>query len=119
MQINNLGIPGVDFQPTQHRTIRWDAPPRRCSAASTWTSDGFAGVERYFDERLRTNTDPLRLSLDMRVQAAVREELLKAMDTFNAIGGAGIVMDVHTGEVAGDGQPARLRRQPGPHGADR
>src|SRR3978361_1267376 len=60
---------------------------------------GFAGVERYFDERLRTNTDPLRLSVALQVQAAVREELVKAMDTFTAIGGCGIVMDVHTGEV--------------------
>src|SRR3978361_139398 len=60
---------------------------------------GFAGVERYFDERLRTNTDPLRLSVDLQVQAAVREELVKAMDTFTAIGGCGIVMDVHPGEI--------------------
>jgi cell division protein FtsI (penicillin-binding protein 3) len=60
---------------------------------------GFAGVERYFDERLRTNTDPLRLSLDLQVQAAVREELVRAMETFSAIGGAGIVMDVRTGEI--------------------
>ena len=60
---------------------------------------GFAGVEKYFDERLRTKTDPLRLSIDLQVQAAVREELVTAMETFNAIGGCGIVMDVHTGEV--------------------
>ena len=42
---------------------------------------------------------PLRLSLDVRVQAVVRDELSKAMDFFQAIGGCGIVMDVHTGEV--------------------
>jgi cell division protein FtsI (penicillin-binding protein 3) len=33
------------------------------------------------------------------VQAAVREELVRAMTTFGAIGGCGIVMDVRTGEV--------------------
>jgi cell division protein FtsI (penicillin-binding protein 3) len=41
----------------------------------------------------------LRLSIDLQVQAAVREELVTAMQTFEAIGGCGIVMDVHTGEV--------------------
>jgi cell division protein FtsI (penicillin-binding protein 3) len=41
----------------------------------------------------------LRLSIDLQVQAAVREELVAAMTMFEAIGGCGIVMDVHTGEV--------------------
>ena len=42
---------------------------------------------------------PLRLSIDVRVQAVVRDELSKAIDFFQAIGGCGIVMDVNTGEV--------------------
>ena len=42
---------------------------------------------------------PLRLSIDVRVQAVVRDELSKAMDEFQAIGACGIVMDVNTGEV--------------------
>jgi cell division protein FtsI (penicillin-binding protein 3) len=37
----------------------------------------------------------------VRVQAVVRDELAKAMDTFGAIGACGIVMDVHSGEVLG------------------
>src|SRR5262249_61249170 len=38
------------------------------------------------------------LSIDVRVQAVVRDELSKAIDFFQAIGGCGIVMDVNTGE---------------------
>jgi cell division protein FtsI (penicillin-binding protein 3) len=60
---------------------------------------GVAGVEKSFDERLRTDPSPLRLSLDIRVEGVVREELAKAMDEFQAIGACGIVMDVNTGEV--------------------
>ncbi|HEY0424433.1 MAG TPA: penicillin-binding protein 2, partial [Rhodopila sp.] len=97
--INDLGIPGVDFRPTQHRQYPLARMAAQVLGGVDVDQSGFAGVEKYFDERLRTNTDPLRLSLDLQVQAAVREELLTAMNTFGAIGGCGIVMDVHTGEV--------------------
>jgi len=97
--INNLGIPGVDFQPTQHREYPLGRTAAQVLGGVDVDENGFAGVEKYFDERLRTQTDPLRLSVDLQVQAAVREELVKAMETFSAIGGCGIVMDVHTGEV--------------------
>eukprot|EP01035_Chromulina_nebulosa_P035822 gene35822-48165_t len=46
------------------------------------------------NDRLRDNPEPLRLSLDLPIQAVVREELSRAMESFSAIGGAGIVMDV-------------------------
>jgi cell division protein FtsI (penicillin-binding protein 3) len=60
---------------------------------------GVAGVERFFDQRLREEPEPLRLSVDVRVQAVVRDELLKAMTEFQAIGACGIVLDVRNGEV--------------------
>lgn len=97
--INDLGIPGVDFLPTQHRFYPLGRTAAQVLGGVDVDESGFAGVEKYFDQRLRTNTEPLRLSIDLEVQAAVREELAKAMDTFTAIGGCGIVMDVHTGEV--------------------
>ena len=97
--INNLGIPGVDFLPTQHRQYPLGRTAAQVLGGVDVDESGFAGVERYFDQRLRTDTDPLRLSIDLQVQAAVREELVTAMQTFAAIGGCGIVMDVNTGEV--------------------
>ena len=99
LAINNLGIPGVDFRPTQHRQYPLGRTAAQVLGGVDVDQTGFAGVEKYFDERLRTKTDPLRLSIDLQVQAAVREELVTAMQTFEAIGGCGIVMDVHTGEV--------------------
>jgi cell division protein FtsI (penicillin-binding protein 3) len=99
LAINDLGIPGIDFRPTQHRSYPLGRTAAQVLGGIDVDEHGFAGVERYFDERLRTNTDPLRLSLDLQVQAAVREELVAAMGTFEAIGGCGIVMDVHTGEI--------------------
>jgi cell division protein FtsI (penicillin-binding protein 3) len=63
---------------------------------------GAAGVERAFDTYLsdpRTRGKPLVLSISSRVQQALEAELGDAMQHFSAIGAAGVVMDVHTGEV--------------------
>ncbi|HVY15854.1 MAG TPA: penicillin-binding protein 2 [Rhodopila sp.] len=99
LEINDLGIPGVDFEPTQHREYPLGRTAAQVLGGVDIDEHGFAGVERYFDKRLSTDNQPLRLSIDLQVQAAVREELQKAMDEFTAIGGCGIVMDVNTGEV--------------------
>ena len=109
--INSLGIPGIDFRPTEQRHYPMGRTAAQVLGGIDVDEHGVAGVERYFDQRLFADSTPLRLSLDVRVQAVVRDELSKAMDEFQAIGGCGIVMDVHDGRGAGDGQPARLRRQ--------
>src|SRR3546814_7311186 len=43
--------------------------------------------------------EPVALSLDTRVQAAMESELGAAVSKFKALAGAGIVLDVNTGEV--------------------
>ena len=99
LAVNNLGIPGVYFEGTERRRY----PQGRVGAHILGNVDvdarGVAGVERAFDQRLRDDPMPLRLSLDVRVQAVVRDELVKSMTEFQAIGACGIVMDVRTGEV--------------------
>ncbi|MEJ0070118.1 MAG: penicillin-binding protein 2 [Pseudomonadota bacterium] len=50
------------------------------------------------DERLRAS-ETLQLSIDLRVQNIVREELGAAIAKFSSVGGAAIVMDVRTGEL--------------------
>jgi cell division protein FtsI (penicillin-binding protein 3) len=60
---------------------------------------GLTGIERYFDKELRTRQDNMALSIDVRVQHVLEHELGVAMKKFSAIGAAGLVMDVTTGEV--------------------
>ena len=98
--IEALILPGIDFRPTQQRRY----PMGRLAAqvlggVNVDDQTGAAGVELGLDKRIREDQTPLRLSLDVRVQAVIREELVAAMDTFHAIGAAGIVMDVNTGEL--------------------
>ena len=97
--INALGIPGIDFQPSEERHYPMGNLAAQVLGGVDVDEHGVAGVEKSFDKRLRTDPTPLRLSLDIRVEGVVREELLKAMDEFQAIGACGIVMDVNTGEV--------------------
>jgi cell division protein FtsI (penicillin-binding protein 3) len=63
---------------------------------------GQLGMEQVLNERL-TNPDlrgqPVALSIDVRVQGALEDELRKGMLATDAIGAAGIVLDVDSGEV--------------------
>lgn len=63
---------------------------------------GKIGMEEVLEERLShpdKRTEQVALSIDVRVQGALEDELRRGMLATNAIGAAGIVLDVDTGEV--------------------
>ena len=63
---------------------------------------GYVGMEAVLDERLTDPSrrgEPVALSIDARVQGALEDELRRGMLLVNAVGAAGIVLDVDTGEV--------------------
>ena len=97
--INDLGIPGIYFEPGEKRRYPLGRTAAQIMGAVDVDDHGVAGVERYFDRRLTSDASPLKLSLDVRVQAVVRDELAAAKTEFQAIGACAIVMDVRTGEV--------------------
>ena len=99
MQVNGLGIPGLDFEFTESRRYPLGMVAAQVLGGVDIDGNGQAGVEKFFDQRLREDRAALRLSIDVRVQAVVRDELSKSMAAFNAIGCCGIVMDVRTGEI--------------------
>lgn len=96
--VNRLGIPGLGFR-TEYRRVY---PQGRSSAHVLGRADidefGVAGIERSFDAVL-ANGETVRLSLDMRIQQTVRDELMAVVREHRAIGGAGVVLDVATGEL--------------------
>ena len=99
LAINALGIVGLEFQPTERRHYPLGRVAAQVLGAVDVDGHGVAGVEKYFEQRLSDDPPPLHQTLDVRVQAVVRDELLAAMTEFKAIGACGIVMDVRTGEV--------------------
>ncbi|WP_435418322.1 penicillin-binding protein 2 [Parerythrobacter aurantius] len=63
---------------------------------------GRVGMEQVLDTRLSDPAQrgaPVELSIDMRVQGALEDELRRGMLATNAKGAAGLVLDVDTGEV--------------------
>lgn len=63
---------------------------------------GRIGMEEVLDERLRDparRATPVPLSIDVRVQGALEDELSRGMRAVEAVGAAGVVLDVDTGEV--------------------
>ncbi len=60
---------------------------------------GRAGVEKQFEDYLVNSTEPLQLSLDSRIQAVFYEQLIKAVDLYQAKGAMGMLMNSRTGEM--------------------
>ena len=63
---------------------------------------GRVGMEQVLDDRLldpALRGAPERLSIDVRVQGALEDELRRAMLATNSVGAAGLVLNVNTGEV--------------------
>ncbi|MEE8445366.1 MAG: penicillin-binding protein 2, partial [Alphaproteobacteria bacterium] len=98
-EVNRLGLPGLDFIAEYDRV--YPHGPLLAHVLGYVDSDnkGIAGVEARFDESLATDDEALKLTIDLRVQYILREELRAAMLEFRAKGAAGVVMDVTTGEV--------------------
>lgn len=99
--VNNLGIPGLYFQNEYVRVYPHANLMAHALGFVGVDNNGLAGVERFFDERLRNteNPEPLALALDIRIQHLMHAELSKAVANFNAIGAIGVVADVTSGEI--------------------
>jgi cell division protein FtsI (penicillin-binding protein 3) len=97
--VNQLGIPGIYLQRDTRRVYPYGRLVSHVLGYCGIDNNGLAGVEKYFDDRLRRTRDPLKLSIDTRVQHIVHDELSKAILEFSAEGGSAMVMDIRTGEL--------------------
>jgi cell division protein FtsI (penicillin-binding protein 3) len=97
--VNHLGIPALNFQREARRMYPLGSLASHALGFTDIDNKGLSGIERYFDKELRTRQDNMALSIDVRVQHVLEHELGAAMKKFSAIGAAGLVMDVNTGEV--------------------
>jgi cell division protein FtsI (penicillin-binding protein 3) len=100
-EINALGIPGLYFEKAEKRIYPQSELTAHVVGLTDLDNKGISGIEKSFENELKVRRDPLRLSLDIRVQTVLRNELAKTMGEFHAIGATGMVMDVRTGELLG------------------
>ena len=100
--VNAIGEPAIVFDREPERLYPNLELAAHVLGYTNLDGKGEAGIERALEERLSAadrRGAPVQLSVDARVQQALEAELSAAMTKFSAIGAAGIVMDVQTGEV--------------------
>ena len=97
--VNRLGIPGLFFQREERRVYPFGPLTSHLIGFTDVDNHGLAGVEDFFDDRLKQSSDPLQLSIDVRLQHEVHQELRAVIEEFQARGGAALVLDVKTSEV--------------------
>ena len=109
-EIHRLGIPGVGFL-TENKRVYPNGPVVSHEIGHVnIDNQGIAGIEKWLDgqglaalhmaglatDRLQR---PVQLALDLRVQFALRDELVAAREKFKAKASSGIVLNVNTGEI--------------------
>ncbi len=102
VRINALGLPGFFFQTEEERVYPHGALFSHAVGYVDVDGKGLGGIEHYFDIQLGTPIsagDKLQLTLDTRVQHALRDEIERALQTYEAKAASGIVLNVNTGEV--------------------
>src|SRR5690606_27299948 len=110
-EIRKLGIPGIGFRTEKRRFYPGGPTASHILGLVDIDNRGIAGMEKYIDDQGLADllaagmTDgmelkPVQLSIDLRVQHILRDELAQAMDRYKAIAAGGIILDVDTGEVA-------------------
>jgi len=110
-EVHRLGLPGVGFLPEHKRVYPNGPAAAHILGFANVDNVGIAGIEKYIDNLgladlngagfsiTASDLKPVRLSIDIRAQHALRDELAKAMEKYKAKATAGMILDVKTGEV--------------------
>ncbi|GAB5510876.1 MAG: penicillin-binding protein 2 [Hyphomicrobiales bacterium] len=106
------GIPGVGFLEEARRYYPAERLAPHLLGAVSVDHEGLVGLERYLDRGPLADLaalgflgsdgsqfEPQRIAMDARVQHVVRDVLVQALDTYQAIAATASIMDVRTGEV--------------------
>ncbi len=109
-EVHKLGIPGVGFVTENKRVYPNGSEVSHLIGHVNIDNQGIAGIEKWLDASGLADLHmagfasdrqqkPIDLAVDLRVQHALREELIAGRDKFKALAAAGIVSDVRTGEI--------------------
>ncbi|MDR1488270.1 MAG: penicillin-binding protein 2 [Holosporales bacterium] len=95
-KIMDLGLPGICFRKDYKRIYPYGNLFSHTVGGTDIDGNGMYGIERKFDDVLKSKK--ITLSLDVRVQGIVYDELKNAVEKFGAIGGNAMVMST-SGEI--------------------
>lgn len=97
-----LGLPGLEFPQHEKRIYPRGRDASHVIGFVDAGNRGIAGVEKSLEQEIvdaAMRGEEVALSLDMRVQHVLQDELARSRNTFRAQAAAGIVLDATTGEV--------------------
>lgn len=95
----HLGQPGLEFMRDSKRVYPYGKLLSHAVGFVDVDNMGISGLEKGMDEYLRSTSEPVELSLDIRIQHILFDELHKSVDRFSAEGGGAMMMDIVTGEI--------------------
>ncbi|RCL00697.1 MAG: cell division protein FtsI (penicillin-binding protein 3) [Candidatus Tokpelaia sp. JSC189] len=109
-EIMALGIPGIGFRTETRRFYPGGPVASHILGLVNIDNQGIAGMEKYIDQAglsdlraagltMSSSLEPVVLSIDIRVQAIVRDELQQAIQRYQALAAGAVVLNVKTGEV--------------------
>jgi cell division protein FtsI (penicillin-binding protein 3) len=110
-RVFRLGLPGVVFEKENRRFYPNGSLAAHVLGSTDIDNRGISGFEKYIDQTgvndlekmglpvTQDELKPFELSIDMRVQHSLRDELVNGIAKYKAIAGSGIVYDVTTGEI--------------------
>jgi cell division protein FtsI (penicillin-binding protein 3) len=109
-EIYRQGLPGIGFLKENKRDYPNGPEISHLIGHVNIDNQGIAGMEKWLDSHglaalhmagLATDRlqNPVVLAADLRVQHALRDELVQAREHFHAIAAAGVVLNVNTGEI--------------------
>lgn len=99
IKILELGLPGIEFSKEEKRVYPHGKTGAHIIGFTNIDNHGLAGVERFFNNQLLDNENAVQLTIDMPIQAALEDELTKAMNKFSAKSANAIIMEANTGQI--------------------
>ncbi|GHD10985.1 peptidoglycan D,D-transpeptidase FtsI family protein [Tianweitania populi] len=108
--IMNLGVPGFGFRTEKRRFYPGGSTAAHIVGLVNVDNQGISGIEKYIDDQgladlqasgLAQPKDlaPFQLSIDLRVQHIVHDEITQALTRYHAIAAGAVVLNAKTGEV--------------------
>ncbi len=100
--VHSLALGGVTFEPEDRRVYPLGTSAVHLIGRSDTGGEGVAGAELAFDKEIRAAGaagEDFPLSIDLRVQGVVENELAIAAEEHKVKGAVAVVADVQTGEI--------------------
>jgi cell division protein FtsI (penicillin-binding protein 3) len=109
-EIFQLGLPGIGFRTEKRRFYPAGPTVSHIIGLTNIDNQGISGLEKYIDDQgladlqasglaIAEDLKPVRLSIDLRVQHIVHDEISQGMERYHAIAAGAVVLNAKTGEV--------------------